>query len=743
MSGTQVSANQLQGQPMPPVPPMVTGQYGVEPGDSMINLRQIFGVLVRRWWVVLLFIVVTVALAALMLMRTTPVYQAESLLEVRQQQRNVVGTSPIDEVRVDLAFVATQIELLQSKTLAEEVVEAANLLSDPYLAPVGMEGWSALPRSEKLRIVTNSFQGNLDVRPVGRSRLISVTFLHPDPAKAARIANTVTESFIANNLAQQVNSTTFARGFLEDRLETVRSSLERAERELVNYATESDIIIVDGENAREASGSLDITSLKTLNDELTQATLATVEARVAYDQALSNTFPAELLENNTLNSLKSARIELSNEYRDKLAIYKAGFPEVQEIKSRLDFIDEEIDQLTEQIINTARNNLKEDYDRAVAREGDLSARVAALKASVVDVREKSIDYNILQRQVETERSQYEALLQRLKEVSVADDLGESLVAIVDEARAPQSPAKPNPPLWIAVALLLGSALGFAAAYILEIVNDIVATMDDVREKLGLSLIGVIPADKESDDFIGVLGDPQSTISEAYASARANLQFSGPDGGPRVIQVTSTRSGEGKSVTSIGLAVRFAGVNLKVLLIDADMRRPTFRHETKKSIGLSGLLTSRESFSEHILQTQTPGLSVLPSGPIVPNPAEILSSSRFDELLAHARKHFDYVIVDSPPVLGLADAPTIAAKVDGTLYVIESGELRTSQVRNSISRISTGQSRLVGVVMTKYQRKNARYGDYYMYEYNYGNDKSKRRKGGLDKKEKEKRRMMLS
>ncbi|MGB6318538.1 MAG: polysaccharide biosynthesis tyrosine autokinase [Litorimonas sp.] len=744
MSGTQVSAKDLKAEPagLSAIPAGSYGKVQDEPA-SLIDVRHLIGIVTRRWWVVLLAVTLVTSLAALILFRMTPVYQAVSLLEVKQQQRNVVGTNPVDDIVVDREFLSTQIELLKSQSLSEEVVESMGLIRDPYLAPVDNEGWNALPRAEKLRIATRNFRDNLDVRPVGRSRLISVTFLHPEPAEAARITNTVTESFISNNLAQKVNSTTFAREFLEDRLETVRASLEQAERELVNYATESNIIIVDGENAREASGSLDVSSLKRLNEELTQAMLDTVEAKVAYDQALNNNFPAKILENEALNSLKSARIDINNEYQDKLALYREGFPEVVEVKSRLDNIDGEIENVSTQIIESARLLTKEAYDRAVAREQDLSARVAALKAAVVDTREKSIDYNILQRQVETERSQYEALLQRLKEVSVSDDLGSSLVNIVDEARPPQVPAKPNRPLWLAVALLLGGALGFAVAYILEVVNDVVETVDDVGAKLGQALIGVIPEGKQVDDFISVLGDPQSESSEAYASARANLQFSGPDGGPRVIQVTSTRSGEGKSVSSAGLALRFAGIGQRVLLIDADMRRPTFRHETKKSIGLSGLLTSRENFADHILKTQTEGLSVLPSGPIVPNPSEILSSSRFDELLSYARKTFDYIIVDSPPVLGLADAPTIAAKVDGTLYVIDSGTLRTSHVRNALSRLSSRQSRLIGVLLTKYERKNARYSDYYMYDYKYAEAQPKRGKKGMDKEEREKRRMLLS
>ena len=403
-----------------------------------------------------------------------------------------------------------------------------------------------------------------------------------------------------------------------------------------------------------------------------------------------------------------------------------------ELQSRIDLFDQSISQQKDAIISSSSAKLKNIYDLAVAKEQDLVQRVSALKNSVVDVREKSIDYTILKRQVETERAQYEALLQRLKEISVSDDLGASLVEVVDEATPSMYPYKPNKLSSLLLALAFSSLMGFGCAYTVEIIDDHVKYPEDVKLKLKEIIMGVIPYSKQTDDLLTELNNPQSAISEGYASLRTNLQFSGTNGGPRIIQFTSTRSGEGKSVSSIGTALRIAGIGHRVLLIDADMRRPTFM-PTGESIGLSGVLTQDVKFEDEIHKTEYKGLDLLSSGTIVPNPSELLASVRFDELLEWAAEKYDYVIVDSPPVLGLADAPIIGAKVKATLLVVDSGALRTPMIKASIERLNNSGTKLLGVVLTKYRAQAKGYMNYYKYTYgadatNYGK-KAKKTKVG--------------
>lgn len=691
--------------------------YATEVENGLIDIRKIFVVLRRWWWLIALIMTAITLMTAVMLFRTTPIYKATSLLEIRQEERNVIDVSEIESVIVDQEFLNTQIELLQSESLIAETVQSLNLLTDPYLAPLGSESWAGLTRDQRLSTVVNSFENKLTVSVVGRSLLIRVSFEHPDANKAALITNALTENYINTGLARKFNATKFAREFLEDRLRTVRTSLEKAERELVAYATQNDIIIVDGEDTRESSGSLDMTALKTLNEALTTASLERVSAQTAYEQSESSSFSADVLSNQALARLRADRVALNSEYLEKQAIFMPGFPEMVELKARIDLFDQEIATKTGEIVQAQREQLKREFEQAQVREQDLRARVAALKVSVVDVREKSIDYNIFKRQVETERTQYDALLQRLKEVSVSDDLGSNLVEVVDTAQAPRNPFKPNRMRGIALALLLSGALGFGVAYILELMDNHVKGPEDVKSKLGQILMGAIPLTKTPDDLLQTLSDPQSGLAESYGSLRTNLQYSGPDGGPRVIQMTSTRSGEGKSVTSLAIALRFAGAGKKTLLIDADMRLPTFlANPAQPTIGLSGVLTTRTDIAREIQTTTHNNLDLLPSGSGVPNPAELLSSARFDELLAHARSSYDYVVVDGPPVLGLADAPVIGAKVDATLMIVESKGLRTPNIKAAIERLSYSGTKILGVVLTKYKAQSKGYGDYYQYAY---------------------------
>jgi len=602
------------------------GDYGLE-GEAeagLIDFWQILRVLQRWWWLIALIVTLITAATAVILFRATPMYKASALLEVKQEERNVVNVSEVESIVVDQEFLTTQIDL--------------------------------------------------NVTPVGRSLLIRVSFEHDNPAQAAKITNELTKNYIDNGLARKLNATAFASSFLEERLETVRASLEGAERELVSYASENDIIIVNGEDAQDATGSLDMTALKTLNTELTTASVARAEAETAYNQSLQSSFTNELL--------------------DK------------------------------------------------SKESDLRGRVSALKTSVVDVREKSIDYNILKRQVETERTQYEALLQRLKEVSVADDLGSDLVQVVDKAQTPRFPFKPNRLRGILLALILSSALGFGIAYAIELIDDHIKGPDDVKTKLNQIIMGVIPISKDPDELLTELVDPQTSVSEAYSSLRTNLQFSGPDGGPRVIQITSTRSGEGKSVSSLGTALRFAGLGQKVLLVDADMRLPTFMQTGNASIGLSGVLTSRTDFASQIQKTRYEGLDLLPSGVTVPNPSEILASERFDEFLEFARNNYAYVIIDSPPVLGLADAPILGAKVDATLLVIEAKRLRTPNIKASLERLRNSGTKVLGIVLSKYKAQSKGYMDYYQYTYGDGPNSYSESVKDASKKRKSKRKFEL-
>jgi capsular exopolysaccharide synthesis family protein len=684
-----------------------------------INLWYILRVLRKWWWLIALCIIGFTAATAYFVSQMTPIYRSAVLLEVKQQETRIIEGGAIEDIDANKDFFTTQVELLRSEKLIEDVVENLNLLSDPYFYNAEDPTWTTKPREEKFRSVVDVFKGNLGVSPVGRSRLIQVSFQHADPDKAALIANSVSDSFINNSVSRKFNATAYARDFLETRLAAVKASLENAERNLVQYAQANNIINIDRDEGQDSSGSLDMASLVTLDSELTMARTARVQAEQRYQQSLNNNFAADVLSSPAIKELNSQRIRLESEYKDKQSTFKPNFPDMIELKSRIELFDQEIAQETAAIVESRRAQIKAEYDLAKIQEQDLQSRVAGLKGSVNNVRSKSIDYNILKRQVETERAQYDALLQRLKEVSLTDDIGDGLVQVVDPAKAARLPFKPNKIRSIIMALLLSSALGFSAAFLLDVLDDRVKSPDDIKSKLNQTIMGVIPRVEKGADIQENLKNSQTAISEAYASLRTNIQYSGPNGGPRVLQITSTRPSEGKSVSSLGLALRFAGVEDRILLIDADMRRPTFASNDSAALGLSGVLTADVPFEDHILQTHFNNMHLMTSGISVPNPSELLSSTRFDELLEFAKDNYDYVVIDSPPVLGLADAPVIGNKVDATLLVVEANQLRTPAVRLTIERLMSSGTKILGVLLTKYNAPTAGYMDYYSYSYGKG------------------------
>jgi capsular exopolysaccharide synthesis family protein len=349
---------------------------------------------------------------------------------------------------------------------------------------------------------------------------------------------------------------------------------------------------------------------------------------------------------------------------------------------------------------------------------------------VLNERGERIQYNILQREVDTNRGMYDALLQRYKQIGVAGGIGTNTVSIVDRAEPPGGPYKPNLLLNLLIGLGLGLVGGIGAALALEFLNDTIKTPDDVRDKLQLPSLGVIPKKKGAEAVSEELKDQTSAISEAYFSLRTSLQFTTETGAPKSLLITSTRAAEGKSSTTLALAQNFARLGNSVLLIDGDLRKPAFVTGLDPNEGLSKLLTNADPLGQHVLPTQFENLSLLPCGPLPPNPAELLASPRLKAILAEAIGSYDMVIVDGPPVLGLADAPLLSAVCRATLLVVESGKTRTRAALDAVNRLKASGGNIVGAVLTKYRHQAHGYG----YGYGYGYEPY--RYGGVGSRERE-------
>jgi len=710
--------------------PAILNQYYIE----------LFNIFKKWWWAIGLITILTATATNFYAKHLEPEYKAHALVEVKQKEQTIVNVEGIENITADKEFLTTQVELLQSRKLMLAVAEQLNLTSASDMLSQEQLG---LPKEERQKLIIQVLQKRLSVLPVGRSRLIAVSFEHPKKERTALIANTIVNTFISDSDQDKINSNDRAKTFLQDQLISAKDSLAKAEEQLISYADKNKLIILGNDTTQDITDSLDTASLVKLDAELTIAQTDRIKAEQAYLHSKENGFNAQILSDDTYLKLSDRRLELESEYTEKLAIFKPAYPGMVQLQTRIDQISNEIDSRAKQIQSGNLSSYKTDYDLALGLEQSLKQRVERLKASVVDLRTKSIEYKIISRNVEIERTQYNAMLQRLKEVSLSDGLGSNLVQVVDYATVPSKPFKPNRKLYVLLGSLFGLLISTSLAFLYHVLDDRIKVPNDVKNKLGQTLMGVIPSIKTSLIFEDMLADPQSGIAEAYATLRTNLQFSGPNGGPRVIQVTSTRAAEGKSTSSLGLALRFAGAGSKTLLIDADMRRPTFTAQ-KGKLGLSDLLTSNDGLKAAISKTHFDDkLDLIASGPQVPNPSEILATHRMNDILKRAQETYDYVIVDSPPVLGLADAPTIGAKVEASLVVVEAGRLYTKNVISALERLGISGTKVLGVVLTKLSTTESGYGDYYGYGYTYGNQKKSNKKLKTKTKQESKRKLAIA
>ena len=662
---------------------------------------------------------------------TTPTYMATSTVQIdREAARifNVEDVQPQESMIQGEEFFQTEYGILRSRSLTDRVVDKLGLASsDAFIEQMGetpparSDETAAQQASARRDAVVKLVQDNLAISPIRGSRLVSISFVSPDPILSARLANAFSENYIEANLARKFDSSSYARDFLEDEIGRTKARLEEAERELVAYAADEEII-----NVREASDqtgeaqSLATNNLVTLNDALAESQGARIAAEEKWRQAQSsNVFSiAEVLQNPTVQRLTEERAKLNAEYQQGLSLYQAEWPEMLQLKARVDELDDQIGA----IANRIRNSIRSDYTIALNRELSLAAQVSGLKGSVLDLRSRSIQYNILQREVDTSRTLYDGLLQRYKEVGVSAGVAANNISIVDKAEVPRKPSGPQMLLNLLVAGLIGLGAGVVAALLIEALDETLASPEDVETKLHMPVLGVIPLLDRSLTPQAALANARSAFSEAYYSLRTALQFSTPDGVPASILVTSSRPGEGKSTTAYATAMTLSRLGRKVLLVDGDLRNPSMHRlvGVDNKIGLSNLLAGVLDLSSVIHSTAHEGLSFIPCGPLPPNPAELWGGDGVNRMLRNAIQGYDHIVIDGPPVLGFADAPLLASAVAGTIFVIEAKGTRRAQARGALRRLGIGEGRIVGIVLSKFNTKTTPYGGYdYTYDYSYG------------------------
>ena len=714
----------------------VGGPLAVDlPVERRPALAQYLSIFRRRKWVIIGAIAAALLVGLVATLLITPRYTASATIEIQRETRNFINVEGVEPKgdTVDLEFYQTQYGLLRAKSLADRVATALRLYDrqdffEMFAAPQA-EAWfeNGRPRPNmstrelRVREAGAILLENFTVSPERLSRLVEIQFTSPDPAFSRQVVDAWGNHFIQAAMERRFEATAHARRFLEERLAQLRQRIDQSERQLVNYAAQQGIInlpavsLPGAEGAVAGERSLVAEDLVALNRELAQATADRLRAESRL-RANSGGSATEALQNDAIASMRSRRAELAAEYARMMVQFEPEYPPARALQTQIQQLDRSIGREEARV----QANLSGNFAASRQREAALRSRVDELKGGMLDLRRRSIQYNIFQRDVDTNRELYDALLQRYKEIGVAGAVGVNNIAVVDEAEIPQRPSSPRLLLNMILALLAGTAVGIGAAFALEQIDEAVADPTELEDALKVPLLGTIPKSTEGDPF-EALHDLKSSLSEAYMSVQTSLSFATDHGVPRTIAITSTRPAEGKTTTSYAIARSLARTNRRTLLLDSDMRSPSMHGllGLSNQQGLSNFLTGSDNVDSLIHRTDHDGLFVMTAGPQPPSAAELLASDRYGRLLEELATRFDHIVCDAPPVMGLADAPLIASRVEGLIFVIESHGTKKSMARLAIARLKAAEAQIIGAVLTKFDVKRAHYGYGYDYGYGYG------------------------
>jgi len=704
-----------------------------------IDIIGLWHILLKRRWTIAGTVALVFIIGLIASLLITPIYRATSSVQIDREMVNVTNESnPITDLWMDPDYINTQYQILQSRELSSRVLSDLGYQDEKRFAQVfkpsaaqQIKTWlgigkpatdsngkaASTPAAEKNKAIARValFMQGYTIEPVRTTRLVKIHYNSPDPAFAIQAANSLAEAFQSRNLETRFETSNYAKNYLEDQLKQLKLKLEDSEAQLVRFA-EKEQIVSTGDEA----GSLPEQNIGALNAALSKAKEDRIRAQSLWEQAQSSvgmvTF-GETSNNSIIRSLQESRSKLMTEYQNKLSTYKPAYPLMVQLKAQIDDLDKQIALE----IGNIRSAIRGEYEAAQQNENLIAAQIRSLKGEALDLQSRSIQYNVYKREVDTNRQLYDATLQRYKEIGVAAGVGLNNIVVMDKA-VNAGKFRPNIPLNLAVALFLGLVGGVLLALLLEYLDDTLKNPEDVEKRLQLPVLGVIPMLAKNASMEAALADVRSAFSEAYRSVRTALQFSTSHGVPRSLLVTSTSPGEGKSTASLTLARNFTELGKRVLLIDADMRKPSLHKKMaiENAIGLSNYLAGAVPLTDALRYTDIPGLTVITTGPLPPNPAELLHNDNMQILIEHGVALYDLVIIDGPPVMGLADAPILGSVMEGTLLVVEAGVTRKGFAATAVKRMRATRSQLIGVLINKHQAKHSAYGygyggsDYYAY-----------------------------
>ncbi len=719
-----------------------TGSAPTAAESFFISVHEYWRVLRRYKWLIISIALAFVAIGGVRTLMTTRLYTATVRLQIDRNVAKIIESGNVAPAESgDFEFLRTQYELLQSRGIAERVVSSLKLADDQdFLKPrefsilgkiTGMfsssDGQTARTRAATERSQAGLILANRVVRPVAGSRLIDISYTDPVPARAQAITMGLADAFIASNLDKRFQANSYAKSFLEDQLKQLQVRLQDSEKVVLEFGQREQII------ATSEKSSIAENNLSSANAALGALISERIKNEQLYKQVESveaATLP-QFLTNQVIAGLREKRNALITEYQEKVETFKPSYPAMIQINNKI----KEIERQLAVEVRTIKRSLKGAFDASVSQEGEMKRQIDSLRAEVLDLQKRSIQYNLLKREADGNRALYDSLLQRYKEVDVAGGIGANNVFIVDKAEVPGTPSSPQVMSNTLLAIVLGLLAGLAAAFVLERLDNTVATMDEVERLTGLATLGVIPNVGMDRELVTELEDIRSGVSEAYRTLCTSLHFATDHGLPKSMLITSSTASEGKSTSALMVSRHFAHMGLRVLLIDGDLRKPSLHLKlgVDNSKGFTNYLTGACSPLEAMQSTTTKNLTFMSSGPLPPNASDLLASPRLISFLTTGIEVFDFIIIDGPPVMGLADAQLLSNAVAATILVVSSGSTSKHSIRAALKRLQFARSNVIGTVLTHYDSKNESYGYGYDYGYGYGYGHSAPKEAKLEDK----------
>lgn len=703
-------------------------------------------ILRKHQWMILSFMLAVVTIVSVATFRMHPIYIANAKLEIDRENSNILpfqGTDSYDYMMDMDNYIETQARILTSETLALQTIRNSGLASHPDFSNGGVISEAVATGSlanQKRPPEVAAFLGSLSVKRIPNSRLMEVTFESTDPVLAARILNDHLDNYKSQNIESRYDTTREATNWLAGQLSDLKLKVEKSENDRINYERENQIWSLDNDK-----NNMTTQRLSDLNKELTDAESETLKKRALYEYAESGALDAvpQIRDNSLLQELQRRRADLSVQYTDALNQYGPNFPKVLRIEAQMKDLDDQMTKERRGIIV----QLKSDYDEARAREELLNERLDQQKVEANAMSEKMVQYNILRRDADANKSLYEGLLTKLKEAGISAGLKSSNIRVVDPAMIPSFPSRPAKARNIALAFLVGLVGGIGLALLREYLDNTVKTPDDIETLSRLPSLAVVPmfadaaiANRKKGILKGISSNgndkrielvaqhlPKSQMAEAFRALRTALLLSQADHPPQVILVTSALPREGKTTAAANLAVTLAQLGDKTVLVDADLRKPgvgrLLNLGTGKYAGLSSYLAGASTLDLVTVQhAGVPNLAAIPTGPLPPNPADLLSSHRLADAITELRTKFKFIVIDSPPIMAATDAVILSVQADGVLLVVRSGETPKEAFTRSRDLLTSVKSNLLGVVLNAVDSSAPDYYysyRYYPYSYGYG------------------------